>query len=433
MKATTISLLGLSLALSPLLADSLSLVNGDSLTGDVLEMSKDGKISLESTNTTSPLQIRSSAISSIGFEFTPAEDHREPERVHLRNGDVLPGTIRNLDSESLELRTWACGDVRIPRSAIASVDFGMAPHHLAFRGPLGMKGWKDGDNWKYENQSFRSSTGGSIARADVLPEQFILRFRVEWQTNPNLRLYFCDDYLKRGDDYDRYYFEINSGGLQLKRIASDSKRTYFPLYSASRRPESFPDRAIDVEIRVDRQRRLIYVYIDGESEGRFIDPVTEFPSGSGIMIDSLAGGDMKNIVSNIEIYKWDAISQIHRHEGHKNTKADAIITNESERYEGTVDKLQGSGAERTISIKSPHSDDPVEIPFNALSVLYFRKVDGEEPKSGSFSLHMAGRARLTVARPSLNATSFIVEHPLLGEITIRRDAVSNLNANRQAE
>ena len=66
------------------------------------------------------------------------------------------------------------------------------------------------------------------------------------------------------------------------------------------KPRSIP-RGIDVELRVDRDRRQIYLYLNNEKIQRTPDPIDNFPTGSGIMLQSQAGGDLKNIVSGLEI------------------------------------------------------------------------------------------------------------------------------------
>lgn len=430
MNAAATALLVLSLG-SPLLrADHLALHNGDTLTGSIIGIGEGGRLSFDSPNAAAPLQLRGSALAAIDFQFTPPKDIPQSERIHLQNGDVLPGEILGLNKDSLNLRTWACGDLHIPRSVIASVDFGVAPHDLVFQGPQGAEGWSDNENWTFEEHALTASSRGTIARRKILPEQFILRFRLDWESNPNFKLYFCDDLLESSGDTDRYYFEINTGGLQLKRQAADSKRRWYSLYSSEeRRPDTFPDNGMEVELRVDRKHRLIYIYINGEDEGHHHDPIGEIPTGSGIMLESMAGGDMKNIVSSIEIYNWDAISQIHRSEGHKNTDVDAVITTESERYEGIAEALVGTGADRVVLLKNAHSDNPMRIPFGALSVLYFRQASVEAASTSEFSLNMAARGRLALNNPTLTADSLTIEHPLLGQTTIRRDALMSMVAN----
>ncbi|MDE0825655.1 MAG: hypothetical protein OSA48_02480 [Akkermansiaceae bacterium] len=434
MKRASTSILVIALGALPLHADQLTLEGGDQLTGTLLEIPDESRITFETPNATNPLQLKSSAVKSIQFEYEAPKDIPQSERLVLRNGDTFPGEIINLDSEYLDLRTWACGDLRIPRSAIASVAFGVAPHNLVFSGPKNEAGWKDNENWSFGDQSLSSAKRGTISRLDVLPEQFILRFQLKWETNPNFRFYFCDDFLQRNGDTDRYYFEVNSGGMQLKRQATGNKnRRWSPLYSSQRRPESFPDHNMEIEIRVDRHGRMLYIYVDGEDEGRLDDPIGEIPLGSGIMLESLAGGDMKNIVSSIEIYHWDAVSQIHRNEGHKNPDTDAVVTTESERYEGSADQLVGEGQDRAILIKSPHTDEPVRIPFNALSVLYFREPKKMDSSPCDFHLSLAAQGRVAVNNPTLSLDSMSADHPLLGEISIRRDSIMSLQAAPHSE
>ena len=105
-----------------------------------------------------------------------------------------------------------------------------------------------------------------------------------------------------------------------------------------------------------------------------------------------------------------------------------MVTGESERYEGTARELQGSGENRVLLVESPHSDEPIRIPFDALSMLYFRKQAGEEAFPADFTVTLAADGDLSFTKPTLTEDHLSMTHPLLGEISVRREALVTLES-----
>ena len=428
MKLLPFTLLAAGLFATGASGDRIGLADENLLTGTVSTIDTRGRLMIDSPNTAGPIVIRGSALRSIDFDVPPPDAPAHQERVHLTNGDVLPGLVRGMDTSHVDFRTWFAGDVRIPRPAIRSIDFNDAPQKLRFKGPGGPEGWINNDGWKFRSTTLVSGGRGTISRRKVLPEQFILRFQLVWDSNPSFRFYFCDDYLKIGGDTDRYYFDINSGGMQLKRQAGNEGRTWHSLYSSRRRPEEFQDNNVDLELRVDRKRRLLYIYIDGELEGRFKDDIGPFPTGSGIMLESNSGGEIKNTIGSIEVYDWDAISQLHRNEGHEDPTRDAIITTDSERHGGEVQGLVEEDGERILLLRNPHADALFHIPLRRTSVLYFRQGEPPSPHPGSFLIDVAGRGQVQLADLRLDEATLSGQHVLLGALEVRREALLRLRS-----
>ncbi len=228
-------LLCLFAATPPLAAeDRISLKDGSTLRGNVRAIEGDHKIVVDSEFSSDPIELRGSALRSISFDVETGEHHNDPELLHLVNGDVLPGSLRALDDRQILFRTWYADDLTIERTHIRSVDFGVTPQKLVYVGPKPLSEWIDNDDWEWENGKLTCNTSGTIAAKNVLPRQFILRFRLEWESGPNFRIYFCDDFLKRTGNADRYYFEINSMGSQLKRQTAEGGRRWHTLAQSHR-------------------------------------------------------------------------------------------------------------------------------------------------------------------------------------------------------
>ncbi|MEE2735212.1 MAG: hypothetical protein VYC57_07595, partial [Verrucomicrobiota bacterium] len=198
MNANLKFLLCLLAAAPPLSAeDRISLEDGSTLRGNVRVIEGNHKIVVDSEFSSDPIELRGNALRSIRFDVETGENHSEPELLHLVNGDVLPGSLRALNDRQILFRTWYANDLTIERAHIRSVDFGVTPQKLVYVGPKPLSEWIDNDDWEWENGKLTCNTSGTIAAKNVLPRQFILRFRLEWESGPNFRLYFCDDFLKR--------------------------------------------------------------------------------------------------------------------------------------------------------------------------------------------------------------------------------------------
>lgn len=411
----------------PLVAeDRISLNDGSTLRGTVRAIEGDRKIVVDSTFSSSPIELRGSALRSISFDVEVGEHHSDPELLRLVNGDVIPGSLQALDDRKVQFRTWYADNLTIERTHIRSIDFGVTPQKLVYSGPKPLSEWIDNDDWEWEDGKLTCNTSGTIAAENVLPRQFILRFRLEWESGPNFRIYFCDDFLKRTGNADRYYFEVNSMGSQLKRQTTEGGRRWHTLAQSHRRPQEFRGRGVDVELRVDRDRRQIYVYLNGEKLQRTPDPIDSFPTGTGIMLQSQAGGDLKNIITRLEIHEWDAITELRRDEGHEDPETDGLVDIEGQHLSGSALRLEENDGQARVVFESPFNDQPLRIRTNRISSLYFRHPpdapDGKAPIH--FNLHGGGTLQfssLTLKDKVLEAT-----HPLLGQLTLDRSALERL-------
>lgn len=411
--------------------DVVGLSDGSTIRGTVRGIQPDGRVVVESPLSPAPLYLRGESLRSIKFELETGSHPGHSELVRLVNGDVLPGALRGFDADAVELQTWYAGEVRVERRFVKSIDFGVTPQKLVYNGPNSLAEWINNSNWSFDEDSRKlvCDASGSLARPDILPKQFILRFRIEWESNPNFKIYFCDDYLKRTGNADRYYFEINSAGLQLKRQTEENSQRWVDLANSNRRPEEFPGRFIDVEIRVDRESRLIYLYLNGEKLGRYPDPIAPFPAGTGIMLYSQAGGELKNIISQIEIYEWDAVTQLRRSEGHDDPDTDAIVDVNGEHISGRALRLEEEDGTSRLVFESPYSDELLAIRTTKISSLYLRSAG--DPPAGGGPVHLAlrGGGKLRLNSPSLGEDTLSARHPLLGDLRLQRAALNQLSVS----
>ena len=425
----------LALAVTAMAAgDRISLKDGSTLRGTVRSIDGNRKVVIDSDISAEPVELRASALRSINFEVKAGELHSDPELLHLVNGDILPGALRSLDNEKLVFRTWFGGDLTIKRANTRSIDFGVTPQKLVYTGPKPLTEWSDNDDWEWEEGRLICDTSGTISAENLLPRQFILRFRLDWETGPNFRIYFCDDYLKRTGNADRYYFELNSMGSQLKRQTTEGGRRWHTLAQSHRRPEEFRGRGVDVELRVDRERRQIYVYLNGEKLQRTPDPIDNFPTGTGIMLQSQAGGDLKNIVSRLEIYEWDAITELRRDEGHDDPETDGLVDVDGQHLSGSAVRLEDHTGKSHVVFRSPFNDKPLTVATTRISSLYFKRPPAADGGEAPIQFNLRGGGKLQLASLELGEEQLKATHPLLGPLNLDRASLEQLFVqNKDAE
>ena len=406
--------------------DKLELSDGSILSGRVLSIQGNDKVVLDSNLTNEPIQLRAQSLTSITFRKDTKLPNNTPQLLHLVNGDVVPGTLQKLDGEELGFLTGYSNELVIPREYVRSIDFGVTPQKLVYSGPKPLAEWRDNDDWEWENGSLTCNTSGTIAAQNVLPRQFILRFRLEWENDPNFRIYFCDDFLKRTGNADRYYFEVNSMGSQLKRQTTMGGRRWHTLAQSHQKPREYPSRAIDVELRVNRDSRQIYLYLNSEKIQRTPDPIDSFPTGTGIMLQSQAGGDLKNIVSELEIYEWDAVTELRRDEGHDDPETDGLVDVEGQHLSGSAIQLQGGAQGDRIIFESRFNKEPLEVQTSRVSSLYFRQSPQAPGGQAPVEISLTGGGSLQCSSLEMNDSAIIAMHPLLGKLTLDRSTLKRL-------
>lgn len=409
-------------------ADTLTLTAENQLLGEVASI-KDGVVTIGNANAVNPLKVKLSEVRSLDFqqaEGPPPGAHQQV--VNLRNGDQIPGELTFLDDRTLKLKTWYAGDLEMPRTAVESLYFGVRPQRVVFRGPGREEDWTNNNNWEFRNDEMFSTGQGNIVREVALPEQFIVSFELAWDNNPNFVLRIGGDHAEfNRQKSDAYLILYNNAGLQVQRYSPKSPVNYKPIIQLAEPPNNFPDRSVTVELHVNRRDHEMVLYFNGKNQGRFIDPQQSVPSGNYLILESRSAPRAANKISRIEIREWDAISQNLRKEDVGDPTQDSVSTAEGDRYGG---ELIGFNPENGgLSIRSPLAPEVIEIPLPKISVLNF-KTPAPVPalESGPQALQLRGGGMLRVNDLTLEENIFQAEHPILGPLSIRREALLEVSS-----
>jgi hypothetical protein len=416
----------------PLAADDVTLSDGGAqLAGNVLSINDAGVVELDSELSREPLRIKGAAVEKILFARKVAAPDHPGAVLELNNGDILPVVIESLDEETLTVLSPDAGKLEIPRKSLSSIQLGVEHRKVVYAGPRSLEEWNSGDgdfkNWEYKNRSFVADGSATASRKFALPERFVLRFTLKWQDRqtPNFKIHFADPLLAMGEACDRYFLQFGSAGLEIKREASDGKR-YNTVVLLNRTPREFPDRELEVEIRVDRKASRLTLYLNGEPEGEFMDPIASIPRGSGVTLS--CNGQSGNVqeISDIEILELDDSRGRHRSEDRGDPENDSLISREDDRWGGRLVDIRADDEGTLLyRFKSDFQDDLLEIPAAEVSTIFFASSKGEKPdaKASPFVLQLNSEGSLRVSSCRFTEETVTAVHPLLGELVFRRDGI----------
>lgn len=412
-------------------ADLISLSGEGRLSGTVRAINDDGVVELESSLAAEPIFLRAEAVRKVAFSEETRDDEVPTCRVELENGDVLPVEIESLDDQQLVVNSPVAGRLLIPRKTLRSLMVGIHPNKLIY--PLGESlddmrpEGPQGDNWTYDEGVWSVEGQGRLVKKLEAPQQFSAKFSVAWSGNPAFQFYFADPLSPPSQATDRYIFQFGNGGIEVKRESAKGGRKTTTLISLNRRPDQFPGNHLEVELRVDRSSSLLYLFLNGEPEGRFGDPLENPPTGGSIAFASTAGAETQTSISDVSISEWDHKGDRHRTEDRGDAKVDALIEKKGDRFGGNLLSIKPGPEGPLFSFKSDFQDAPIELPESEVSTVFF-KTSGEDAAEifNPFALRLRGSGIIRVSSCSFPGDRIDVTHPLLGELTLKREGVTAL-------
>jgi hypothetical protein len=420
----------LAFAVSSALADVISMRGNAKLSGEVIGMASDGTITLLSPASVTPLSLSAKQVERVVFDYSGIAAEIPEQRLELINGDILPVKVTSMEQGLLKVESSVLGDLSIPREAVSSLQLGIVAQKVIYPGAEGIVGWYPSDggshSWEYRDNAFFADGYGIHSHDDLLPEKFILRFNFSWAQNPNFQFVFAQAAKAQEDKTGRYIAEISGSGMGLFRENANRLRT--PIIMLARSPEQNTNRLIQVEIRMDRKRGLMELRIDGELEGRYTDPIQPMPRGNGISLVSQSSGESGQSVKDIQILSWDDRGDRHKSEEKGEGKGDSLIGRFGERFGGKLESIRPNGNSTVYVFKSDFQREPLELPEEEVSTLFFGKA-GKNPqseKNSSLLLNLRGQGAMRVSSCVVVDDSVKIEHPLLGSLQFARAGLSSL-------
>jgi hypothetical protein len=420
-------------SLSPsAVADDLRLEGDALLSGTVVAIREDGSVELDSPLSPDPLRLKAAAVRRVVFSDPFTLPELPTARVELVNGDLLPVQVHSLDGQTLHATSPVAGSLKIPRETIRSLQLGVYPDRFIYTGPRDDRAdWSsdsgNANSWVFSERELRIEGPGRIGRPLPAADQFLVRFDFEWTDNPNMQFHFAAPLEAQNQPSDRYYLQFGQAGLEVKRESTGPTR-YQSLHILNRPPNHYIASRIHIEIRVDRSQQMLELFIDGELEARFWDPIAGAPTAGGIGIVSSAANTTTQIIRNIEVLHWDAAGDRHRTEDRGDPSTDALISTHGDRMEGALQEISQTSEGPIFVFKSDFLESPARLSEEEVSTIFFAADDDPAPPANAhpFSLKLHGNGFLQVASCTFSGEIIEARHPLLGGLSLRRIGVTAL-------
>jgi len=417
------------------LADEVMLMNGGKLSGNILSIHENGAIRMDSTLAVEPLMLVGDAVKQIDFKLAENLHSSGNTRFELSNRDFLSGRLIGYSQEAgARIHADGLGEINLPVGSLRSMSLDAQPVRVIYKGPDDLANWmtdlrRGRQHWQFNRNRLVATGSGQIGRMLDLPQSYVVRMRVQWQGQPNFQLGFSDPLEGPQSRVDRYYLQFGRAGLEIKREAKDGRR-YHTVGILNRTPDQFPDREMEIELRVDLRESVIHLAINGNQEGRFMDPFDSPPSGGGISLSNNAGSGQRLEVRELVVESW-----------HENTAkpsvprqrpaepVDTLAMRDGDSFGGVLQSITADGDDMILKMKVGFRENPIEIMSDDVAMIGFAAGDAEDINSQGapgFVLQLQDRGRLTVTSSHFEAGAIRAMHPLLGELAIPRSAVSSL-------
>lgn len=427
----------LAAAGSPARGDNLLFAGDGRMSGTIRTLTPEGTLVLETPLSPDPVAIKTEGLRKVTFGGAGSEGPAEGTcLLTLANGDSLPGTVSEVNGETVNLAAAAIGPLAVPRAAVASIQPGLEHPTMVYSGPDGLAGWKIGadsdERWVGDKNSLTIEGRGVISRKVEFPESFIVRFKIVWRNSPNLDFSFAADQVEDGEAQNRYRFQFNSAGMQIRRESTGNKH-WTVITTLNRLPTQFDGKSVLVEIRVDRSARQLQLWLNGELEAKYQDPVPPAPAGNFLAFASNAGDKERQTLSEIQVLDWN-LKTDRRPVGERGDKTrDLLIGVDGERFSGSLLQTRPSDEGLLYVFKVAFQEQAIEVPESLMSSIHL----AGEPTAGGdakadFVLKLRGGGSLQVSECEFSPEEVTVRHPLLGQLKLKRAAVSELERKAPA-
>ena len=401
-----------SLTASTCFSEVLTLNTGARFEGELISISPQEGVLIETPRTPEPLALRPDSFSVLEMNDNIEENPLQTERIVLANGDILPGNLRSLNDDEIVYEGLVGGKLVLTRDKVTTLRFGIKPQSLQYEGPMPLSEWSGtgAEQWIVSQDpadGLLMLEPGKMKKDVNLGSQFILKFDLKWRERPALRIWFGSEDSEE-ERQDRYYIELNGSGVQIKRERSIEDQWLTTLLSLSQL-ESFDDSHVSVELRVNRLIGTLDLYLDDEliRQMHDSDPPTK---GDFIILERSRSDNSTSYLSNLKVFSWDAVSQIELMEEPGKGEVDSLVDAQGKRISG---QLVGLFPKEEVPEAPESEEDDAEEPAAGTSSgenqqqrnQQQRSLNQRKPFQVTFSLKVPLLMSLSKSRQETHASS----------------------------
>lgn len=219
--------------------------------------------------------------------------------------DTIRGRLIGVDADTVTLKTWYAGQLKLKRSMIRGLDiYANAPS--LYNGPNSLDHWvtpsgKPADSWTLKKGSLISRSRTSIARKIEIGERSKLSFRVQWRNYPYFRVSFLANSGTQNYPSIGYTLQVQQSYLNLNRNGGDRQRN--EILGESTQQLRNQESAI-FEIYLDRRPEGKNAFaIDGKLIKEWEGTDDTQKMGEWIIFGTQSNNPIK--ISDISVSLWD--------------------------------------------------------------------------------------------------------------------------------
>ncbi len=473
--------------------DLLRFTNGDQLHGTFQGIKEDRRAIWLRDDVAAPVDFKPEQLRHVVLRGgKPIKALSSVANISMVNGDRLPGNIVEMDGQTITLDTSFAGSLRIPREQVSMLAPNPLGGRLRYHGPFIEDEWKmahasfpdglpeakkeeegdekkdkkdkedqpslwdfSGSAWYWKNKGY----GTAIIREDALPDRSILRFDLAWKNRLSFAIGFHADLAKPkpeekegenkavirrpmgfvpGDSSilpklfgNSYVLQIFSMQTILYRtsVADDGTPPVERVVVNGGGRRLGDTGKVTVEIRSNRLTGVISLFMDGEfvaqwdeSEGGAYDPSKFAGKGNafGFVVQT---EDSPVKVSDVMVAEWNGMPDSARSMETEDQDI-VLLTNGTDRYSGKVEslhdgkfRLNGKYGEFNFSV-----DDVAEIRFARNSV-----AKASEAPADNLAIQFSPLGQISGRPVSGDATSVKLVNPTCGEINVSLESAVMLD------
>lgn len=281
---------------------SIRFVNGDHLTGTPVSLDAKG-IVWDSSLIEKPVPFPKDKIMDVTLPtHTPDLKTTDHEAVvTLNKGGIVRGQLSEVTDAAVVIDTWYAGQMRFNRAMVKSVNIEPSDMIL-YRGPNSLKGWTvtpQPDAWRYTNFSFLSTSGGVIARDDLLTDECSITFDAEWNSDSaSYKVIVFSDTVDNRNPRSGYEFSMQRGGMVLRNLQTQT------FIGSSHSSEIAQSNRAHIEIKASRTTGKIAFFINNRIVDMWTDADLERSQlGKGLHFSTSRLAPLR--ISGIRVAEWD--------------------------------------------------------------------------------------------------------------------------------
>ncbi len=406
--------------------DLVRFLNGSMLHGELQQVSLDDGVRWARPDLAQPVDFRPDNLAWIRFEGArPVKRQTEPT-VHIRfhNGDEVLGNLIALDEQRVQFSTWFKEQLTAPRDVLQSLAFLSPGFRILYEGPTTLTGWRLGRDpkaWKYRDGVLISEGVGVLGRDFGLKGSSRIEFDLQWNGTFSLIVPVYTSALDRFDyRSNSYMFYISRGYVSLQRVQSGAGVRNL---GQGQIPEMQTKNRVQVEIRVNKPKAEMELYIDRKLVRKWRDTKGFAATGTGMAFFSQLNGPIVR-VSNLRVSAWDGHAdpiQLAVNDGSE----DMVFLKNRDEVPGKLKWMNG----QTVVINSLGSD--LTIPLERITRVALTKPEAkpEAKRPWEVRAHFAGGAAVSFDLNQWEGTTLTGRSRNFGPVTFDSQYIRRLQFN----